>query len=228
MPKDIIIAIDGFSSCGKSTLAKQLAKKLKYLYIDSGAMYRAVTLFALNNNLIDEKKLSEKEIISKIPEINISFELDSDHNPITILNQRNVEDEIRNIKVSSYVSLISKIPEVRKKMVALQREMGKSKRIVMDGRDIGTVVFPDAELKLFLTADLEIRAKRRYLELKDKTKDISLEEIKKNIEERDKLDQSRKESPLKKADDAIVIDNSNITKQEQLDLAYKYAKNAIG
>lgn len=225
--KDIIIAIDGFSSCGKSTLAKQLAKKLNYMYIDSGAMYRAITLFALNNKYVSENNLNKQELVSMLNHVNLRFEFDDNNSHITILNNSNVENEIRDIRVSSFVSLISKIPEVRKKMVALQREMGKNKRVVMDGRDIGTVVFPNAELKLFITADIEVRAKRRYAELKEKNLSASLEEIKNNIAERDRIDQSRSESPLRKAKDAILIDNSNISKEKQLLIAIECYKNAI-
>ncbi len=218
----VIIAIDGFSSSGKSTLAKQLAKKLGYVYIDSGAMYRAVTLFAINNNIIRENFFDKDKLINKLPEINIHFDLNKNNDPTTILNDKNVEEEIRNINVANFVSIISKNPEVREKMVALQREMGKNKGIVMDGRDIGTVVFPHAEVKVFLIADVEVRAMRRYKELKQKNKNVSLEEIKKNIEERDKIDQLREQSPLKKADDAFIIDNSDISEDEQINIALDY------
>ncbi len=227
MMKIIIIAIDGFSSCGKSTLARQLAKELGYIYIDSGAMYRAVTLSALQNNLIGKDFFDEKQFIKKLPGISIKFELDNNFNPVTILNNKNVEDKIRNIEVSSYVSIISKLPQVREKMVALQRDMGKNKAIVMDGRDIGTVVFPEAEIKIFLTADLEIRAKRRYDELKAKNIKVDFDVIKANIIERDNIDRLRTNSPLKKAPDSIIIDNSNISKQEQLKIALAHAKKII-
>ncbi len=223
----IIIAIDGFSSCGKSTLARELARELAYIYIDSGAMYRAMTLYAMENDLISDAGAKISRIEEELDKVNISFVPDSDYNPLTILNGREVERQIRDIKVSSFVSEISKIAAVRTKMVALQREMGKNKGIVMDGRDIGTVVFPEAELKLFITADIYVRAKRRYDELLAKNMKVSLDEIKNNICERDRIDQSRSESPLKKADDAIIIDNSHLTREEQLNKAYELANQII-
>lgn len=225
--KKIIIAIDGFSSCGKSTLARELAQELEYIYIDSGAMYRAMTLYAIENNLISDAGVDITKIEQELSCVNISFVPDKDYNPLTILNGREVERQIRNIEVSSFVSEISKIASVRMKMVALQREMGKNKGIVMDGRDIGTVVFPDAELKLFITADIDVRAKRRYDELVSKNMSVSLDEIRNNIAERDRIDQSRSESPLKKADDAIIIDNSKLTREEQLEKAIGFANQII-
>ena len=227
--KNITIAIDGHSSCGKSTLAKSLARELEYIYIDSGAMYRAVTLFALRNGLIVNREiLNKEELIERIEEVKITFEWDSKtEKNITFLNEENIEDEIRRTEVSNNVSPISTIPEVRKEMVKQQRENGKDKGIVMDGRDIGTVVFPDAELKIFMTASPEIRAKRRYVELKEKGVEVDFDEILSNVEERDNIDSTRETSPLKKADDAIVLDNSNLNRDEQLEWALNKAKEII-
>ena len=216
--KNIIIAIDGFSSCGKSTLAKEVAEKLNYTYIDSGAMYRAVTLLAIKHNLIDGVKVDEDTLNKLLEDITIDFRFapKSDKQE-TYLNNENVEEDIRDIEVSDQVSIISKVKLVRDRMVDLQREMGKRKRIVMDGRDIGTVVFPNAELKIFMTASEEVRAKRRFDELKAKGKDVLLKDIEINIQKRDLLDQTREESPLKKAKDAVVLDNSNLTREQQFD-----------
>jgi len=227
--KNITIAIDGHSSCGKSTLAKSLARELEYIYIDSGAMYRAVTLFALRNGLIVNREiLNKEELIERIEEVKITFEWDSKtEKNITFLNEENIEDEIRRTEVSNNVSPISTIPEVRKEMVKQQRENGKDKGIVMDGRDIGTVVFPDAELKIFMTASPEIRAKRRYVELKEKGVKVDFDEILANVEERDNIDSTREASPLKKADDALVLDNSNLNREEQLEWALNKAKEII-
>ncbi|MBN1116306.1 MAG: (d)CMP kinase [Bacteroidales bacterium] len=211
----IVIAVDGFSSCGKSTFAKLLAKKFGYIFIDTGAMYRAVSLFAWRNGLTTGGKIEEQELISKLQHIKIDFRYSGDK-VCTFLNNENVENEIRGVEVSNLVSEVSKIKEVRKYLVSLQQAMGKNKGIVMDGRDIGTVVFPDAEVKLYMTATSNVRAKRRYDELIEKGFDVSFEEIKKNIEERDNNDMSRKESPLMKADDAIELDNSNMTVDEQV------------
>lgn len=217
--KKIIIAIDGYSSCGKSTLAKQLAKKLSYVYVDTGAMYRAVALFALENGFIDIHFFDEKALIQHLDKINVSFSFNSELNiSETFLNGKNIEKEIRGITISNLVSKIAKIKEVRAKMVELQREMGKKKGLVMDGRDIGSVVFPNAELKIFMTAAFEIRAKRRFDELKAKGDNTSYEAVLKNIISRDDDDTSRTENPLIKADDAIVIDNSNINQEEQFQL----------
>lgn len=225
----ITIAIDGHSSCGKSTLAKSLARELEYIYIDSGAMYRAVTLFALRNGLISNREiLNKNELIDRLKEIKITFEWDSStEKNITFLNEENIEDEIRQIEVSNNVSPISTIPEVREEMVKQQRENGKDKGIVMDGRDIGTVVFPDAELKIFMTASPEIRAKRRFVELQEKGVKVNFDEILANVEERDNIDSTRKASPLKKADDAIVLDNSNLNREEQLQWALQKANEII-
>ncbi|RLD63761.1 MAG: (d)CMP kinase [Bacteroidetes bacterium] len=212
-----IIAIDGFSSCGKSTVAKDLAKKLNYLYIDSGAMYRAVTLFCLRNNIINENNIDEEKLKSLINNIKISFRYNTKTGqPETYLNGNNVEDEIRNVEVSENVSSISKIKFVRENLVKQQQELGKNKAIVMDGRDIGTTVFPNADLKIFMTADVDVRAQRRFKELSEKGQNVSIEEIRNNIKNRDYLDQNREISPLKKADDAIILDNSHLTKEEQL------------
>ncbi|HKK82529.1 MAG TPA: (d)CMP kinase [Prolixibacteraceae bacterium] len=212
----IIVAIDGHSSSGKSTISKQLAASLGYKYIDTGAMYRAVTLFALRNGLIQNKSVHKAQLISTLHEIDISFR----HNPETektdtYLNGENIEDEIRALEVSNNVSQVATIKEVRQAMVEKQQEMGKDRGIVMDGRDIGSVVFPDAELKIFLTASVKVRAQRRYNELKAKGLDVYFDEIQKNIEERDHIDTTREESPLIKADNAIVLDNSNMHPKEQ-------------
>lgn len=215
--KKIIIAIDGFSSCGKSTVAKSLAKILGYIYIDSGAMYRAVTLFALRNGWITDDYINFQEIINSLGRINISFKWDSGlERNTTYLNNENVEDEIRKIEVSAFVSKISAISEVRAEMVKQQRSNGRERGVVMDGRDIGTVVFPDAELKIFMTASPEVRAKRRYDELISKGQEVNMDQILENVLLRDKIDSTREVSPLKKADDAWVLDNSNLSRQEQL------------
>lgn len=226
--KKIIIAIDGFSSCGKSTMAKSLARELGYIYIDSGAMYRAVTLFALRNNQISDGKPHVKSIISDIENINITFRFDplSEKNT-TFLNGENIEEEIRRLEVSDNVSPVSAIKEVRQAMVKLQQRMGADKGIVMDGRDIGTVVFPQAELKIFMTADPEIRAQRRFLELSLKGQNVSMDDIRQNINQRDYIDQNREESPLKKADDAIILDNSYLTPEQQLQWAIQQARTII-
>jgi cytidylate kinase len=215
--KKIVIAIDGHSSCGKSTLAKSLARELGYIYIDSGAMYRVVTLHALRNGWIVDGQPEREKVIAGVKDLKITFDWDEKtEKNTTFLNGENVEDEIRQLEVSRNVSPISTIAEVRREMVKQQRENGKNKGIVMDGRDIGTVVFPDAELKIFLTASPEIRAQRRYLELKEKGREVEFDEILKNVEERDSIDSGREVSPLRKADDAIVLDNSYLTREEQL------------
>ena len=214
--KKITIAIDGFSSCGKSTMAKDLAREIEYVYIDTGAMYRAVTLFALRNGLIDENGIKRQELEAKMGEIMITFVLDPlAGRPLTYLNGECVENEIRTMQVSSYVSPIATLDFVRRAMVDLQRLMGEAKGVVMDGRDIGTVVFPDAELKVFVTASPEIRAQRRYDELTAKGEKCNLEDILKNVQERDRIDSTREISPLRQADDAIVLDNSYMTIEEQ-------------
>ncbi len=214
----MIIAIDGYSSSGKSTFAKAIARRLNYLYIDSGAMYRAVTLFCLREGIIAGEKIDLKKINQSLDKIRIEFIYNKPQNLYeTYLNREKVEEKIRSITVSEHVSFISKIKRVREKMVDAQRGLGQNKNIVMDGRDIGTVVFPEADKKIFLTADVDVRAQRRYKELLEKGLKVSFEEVKKNIVERDFIDENRKESPLKKADDAIVLDNSNMTPDEQLE-----------
>ena len=214
--KKITIAIDGFSSCGKSTMAKDLAREVGYIYIDSGAMYRAVTLYCLENNLFTTDGIDTARLEALMSDIRISFQLNpGTGRPMTYLNGANVEDRIRTMEVSTRVSPVAALPFVREALVKLQQEMGKEKGIVMDGRDIGTAVFPDAELKIFVTASAEIRAQRRYDELKAKGEDASFEEILDNVKERDYIDQNREVSPLRKADDALLLDNSNLTIEEQ-------------
>jgi len=212
--KKIIIAMDGHSSCGKSTMAKTLAKKIGYTYIDTGAMYRAVTLYSMRRGFITEKGIDEEALRKELPQINISFGHENGQQ-YTILNGENVERQIRGMEVSSHVSPISAIGFVREAMVKLQREMGKKGAIIMDGRDIGTTVFPNAELKIFVTASDEIRARRRFDELKMKGENPVYEDVLKNVRERDYIDSHRAVSPLRKADDAIVLDNSNLTFDEQ-------------
>lgn len=215
MNSDIIIAIDGFSSSGKSTMARRLASEIGYRYIDTGSMYRAVTLYALDNGLIaSDGTIDTKGLIAALPEIEIDFEVE-DGKQKTKLNGRIVEDEIRSLEVSNHVSPVAAIPEVRRALVDMQRAMGKTKRIVMDGRDIGTVVFPDAELKIFCNASPEKRAERRFEELKAKGAEVSYDEVLANIMERDRIDSTRAESPLRKADDAIMLDNSGMSIDEQ-------------
>ncbi|HUX55300.1 MAG TPA: (d)CMP kinase [Williamwhitmania sp.] len=215
----ITIAIDGYSSCGKSTFAKAIAKEFGYIYIDSGAMYRAVTLAAIRGGAVTEDgKLSKTKVLEMLPSLQIGFVFNASAGRFeTMLNGEVIEDAIRTIEVSNLVSPVSAIAEVRTKMVALQQEMGKSKGIVMDGRDIGTVVFPHAELKIFMTADPKVRAMRRYKELQEKCQSVSLEEIEANVRNRDHMDQNREVSPLRKADDALVLDNSYMTPAEQME-----------
>lgn len=215
--KKITIAIDGHSSCGKSTMAKDLAKKIGYVYVDTGAMYRSVTLFALRNNLFEEDgTVKVEELKKRMKEIKISFKFNPEtQRPDTYLNGELVEKEIRGMEVSNHVSPISAIGFVREAMVAQQQKMGEEKGIVMDGRDIGTVVFPHAELKIFVTASAEVRAQRRYDELKQKGMEADFDEILKNVQERDYIDSHREVSPLRKADDAIELDNSHMTIDEQ-------------
>ena len=213
--KKITIAIDGHSSCGKSTMAKDLAREIGYIYIDSGAMYRAVTYYCLQHDLFTEDSVKMDELQAAMPDIKITFRLNAEGRPETYLNGECIEKEIRGMAVSSRVSLIATIGFVRETMVALQQEMGKEKGIVMDGRDIGTTVFPDAELKIFVTASAEVRAQRRYDELKAKGEEASYESILENVKERDRIDSGRAISPLRKADDAIELDNSHMTIPEQ-------------
>ena len=227
--KKITIAIDGFSSCGKSTMAKDLAKEIGYIYVDTGAMYRSVTLFALRHNLFNaDGTIRERELQEQMKDINISFQLNkTTGRPDTYLNGENVENNIRTMEVSSHVSPIATLAFVREALVAQQQRMGAEKGIVMDGRDIGTVVFPKAELKIFVTASAEVRAQRRYDELKAKGMDADYADILKNVEERDYIDSHRATSPLRKADDAIELDNSNLTIAEQKKWLYEqYLKAA--
>ena len=215
--KKIIVAIDGHSSCGKSTMAKALARQLGYIYVDTGAMYRAVTLFALQHQLFNaDGTVKAEELQSMMSQVQVSFVLNEDtHLPETHLNGVSVEREIRTMEVSSHVSPIAALPVVREAMVAQQREMGKQKGIVMDGRDIGTTVFPHAELKVFVTASAEIRAQRRFKELQEKGMDANYEAILKNVQERDYIDSHREVSPLCQAEDAILLDNSNMSISNQ-------------
>ena len=214
--KKITIAIDGYSSCGKSTMAKDLAREVGYIYIDSGAMYRAVTLYCLENQLFTEEGIDTIRLEATMPGIQISFQLNPETGrPMTFLNGANVEDRIRTMEVSNHVSPVAALPFVREALVKLQQEMGKEKGIVMDGRDIGTAVFPDAELKIIVTASAEIRAQRRYDELQAKGQEASFDEILANVKERDYIDQNREVSPLRQADDALLLDNSNLTIEEQ-------------
>ncbi|MFY7965422.1 MAG: (d)CMP kinase [Chitinophagaceae bacterium] len=223
--KKIIIAIDGYSSCGKSTLANQLAKELNYIFIDSGAMYRAITLYCLRNH-IDWNK--HKEIVKAVTEIHLDFEHNEEDNKSHIfLNGENVDALIRDMLVSENVSAVSTIKEVREFAVAQQQQMGKKKGIVMDGRDIGTTVFPNAALKIFVTADIAVRVERRFKEMLQKNIVASIEEVQNNLEMRDYIDSNREFSPLRKADDAKVLDNSMLTKDEQLDIALSWAKEKI-
>jgi CMP/dCMP kinase len=226
MPKKITITIDGWSSCGKSTLAKQLAKELGYVYVDSGAMYRAITLYFLRNHVDWTDK---KEVADALKQIFLDFH----HNAKTesseiFLNEENVEYLIRDLVIAEKVSDVAAIKEVRSFAVAQQQQLGKKKGIVMDGRDIGTVVFPKAELKIFMTADNAVRVERRFRELYEKNPNITIEEVKNNLEMRDYIDSNREVSPLKKADDAIVLDNTNITEEQQLQKALAWAKEKIG
>ena len=215
--KKIVIAIDGYSSCGKSTMAKDLAKEVGYIYVDTGAMYRAVTLFAMRQGLFDaESNINVEKLESLLPNVNISFKLNPETGkPETCLNNEVVEKEIRSLEVSQHVSPIAALPFVRAKLVEQQQAMGNEKGIVMDGRDIGTVVFPNAELKIFVTASAEIRAQRRFKELEAKGMPADFDAILKNVEERDYIDTHRETSPLKQADDALVLDNSHLTIAEQ-------------
>lgn len=222
MDKRLIIAIDGYSSCGKSTFARMIAKELNYIFIDSGAMYRAVTLFCMRKNYISETVFNVRGIITDLNDINIDFVFNPDMGESeTFLNNENVEKEIRNMEVTSFVSKISQIYEVRARMVEMQRQIGSSKGIVMDGRDIGTVVFPDADIKIFMTASTDIRAKRRFDELKSKGLNVDFEEIKRTIIARDIADENRDISPLRRADDAIILDNSRMTVGEQMEWVRK-------
>ncbi|GFD79278.1 cytidylate kinase [Tenacibaculum sp. KUL118] len=218
MTKKITIAIDGFSSTGKSTIAKQLAKELSYIYVDTGAMYRAVTLYAMQHNYISKNHFNSENLVADLPNISLSFTFNEKLGFAEMfLNGTNVEKEIRSIDVSKLVSKVAEVSEIRKKLVREQQEMGKNKGIVMDGRDIGTVVFPNAELKLFMTASADKRATRRYKELIDRGDKVNYEEILQNVQERDRIDSTREDSPLVMADDAIEFDNSDMGLKEQFE-----------
>lgn len=226
--KKITIAIDGYSSTGKSTLAKQLANHLGYVYVDTGAMYRAVTYFAMQNGYINADSFDKQTLINSLPNIKLHFQF----NPTLgfaemYLNDINIETEIRTIEVSNFVSKVAEVSEVRSKLVEQQQAMGKGKGIVMDGRDIGTVVFPDAELKIFMTASAETRAQRRFDELQSKNQNVSYEEVLKNVQERDYIDTHRDDSPLVITDDAIEIDNSYLTREEQFNAVLELANEVI-
>ena len=226
--RKITIAIDGFSSTGKSTVARQLAEALSYIYVDTGAMYRAVTLFAIRAGFISGDTVDRDKLLNNLNQLDLEFK----HNPETgksdmYLNSENVEKPIRTLEVSRTVSQVSVFPEVREKLVALQRKMGQSKGIVMDGRDIGTVVFPDAELKIFMTASPEIRANRRYKELLQRGEEVNFEEVLENVRKRDHIDATRAVSPLKKAEGAVVIDNSDMSQEEQFERLLHLAKQII-
>jgi len=225
----ITIAIDGYSSTGKSTIAKRLAKSLNYIYVDTGAMYRAVTLYALDHDLINEKgEIKAPKLIEALPGIALKFVPNSETGRSDMhMNGQNVEEEIRSMRVSGKVSKVSAIKEVREKLVKMQQQMGKDKGIVMDGRDIGTVVFPEAELKLFMTASPETRAARRYKELLDNGEEVSYAEVLKNVQERDFIDSTRSVSPLKKAKDAIEFDNSDMGLEEQFERVHDFAQRVI-
>lgn len=216
--KKIIVAIDGHSSCGKSTMAKSLAAQVGYIYVDTGAMYRAVTLFAMRQGLFDAQGQPDAaRLEALVPEIEVSFRLDPTTNlPLVCLNGEVVEEEVRTLEVSSHVSAIAALPFVREALTRQQQRMGEEKGIVMDGRDIGTVVFPQAELKVFVTASAEVRAQRRFLELTAKGQTVAFEDILRNVQERDYIDSHREVAPLRQADDALVLDNSEMTREEQM------------
>ena len=217
MEKKVTIAIDGYSSCGKSTFAKMIAKEMNYIFIDSGAMYRAITLWCIRNDFVSDSYVNTESIVNGLINISVRFVLNPETNaPEIFLNSENVENQIRSLEVTKYVSEISQIPEVRNRLVELQRKMGADKGIVMDGRDIGTVVFPDADIKIFMTASVDIRAKRRYDEFKVKGIDVDLEEIRNGIIARDIADENRDISPLRKAEDAITLDNSRMSVEAQM------------
>lgn len=228
--KKITIALDGHSSCGKSTMAKDLAKELGYIYVDTGAMYRAVTLYAMRHNLIKaDGSIEQQGLRAQLPQIEIAFQLNpTTGRPETLLNGENVEKEIRTMEVSAHVSPIATLPFVCEKLVEQQQKMGEGGGVVMDGRDIGTVVFPHAELKVFVTASAEVRAERRFKELKEKGMEADYNEILANVKERDYIDSHRETSPLRKADDAIELDNSNMTIDEQRQWLLCQARKQIG
>lgn len=223
----IIIAIDGHSSCGKSTMAKALAKRIGYTYIDTGAMYRAVTYFCISQNIIKNGTIDTETLQKALPGLDISFKTTADGNQRTYLNGFDIEDQIRSMEVSAMVSPVAAIPFVREELVRKQRAMGQNKRIVMDGRDIGTTVFPNAELKIFVTASAEIRATRRYLEMKEKGGKVDFQDILDNVRERDRIDSTREVSPLRKANDARILDNGEMTREEQNEWLYKQFVKAL-
>ena len=226
--KKITIAIDGFSSTGKSTVAKQLADYLQYIYVDTGAMYRAITYYALENNYLTKNNFNKEALISSLSKISLDFKKENNSSKAAMyLNGKNVEQQIRTLYVSDFVSLVATVSEVRKKLVALQHKMGKEKGIVMDGRDIGTVVFPEAELKIFMTANAEVRATRRYEELLKKGDSVAYQDILENVQKRDLIDTTRKDSPLIKANDAVEVDNSKLNQDEQFSVILKLAKDKI-
>ncbi len=226
MKKLFKIAIDGHSSTGKSTLAKQLAKAIDFLYIDTGAMYRAVTYYAIKNKLISKNHFDKQKLIDNLDKIRINFKTIKNKQTADVyLNEENIEKQIRGMEVSGFVSQIATVPEIRKKLVDEQRKIAENKNVVMDGRDIGSVVFPNADLKIFMTASPEIRAKRRYEEMLEKGEKTSINKVLENVINRDKIDSEREASPLIKTDDAIVIDNSNLSKKEQFELLLNYVKN---
>ena len=228
MSKKITIAIDGYSSTGKSTLAKQVAKELGYVYVDTGAMYRAVTFFAMQNGYISKDYFDKETLVNSLPFVELQFKFNSDLGfGEMYLNDINVEKEIRTIEVSNFVSKIAEVSQVRAKLVEQQKSMGIHKGIVMDGRDIGTVVFPDAELKIFMTASPEVRARRRFDELAEKGQSVTFEEVLKNVQERDYIDTHREDSPLVKATDAIEIDNSSLTREEQFQKVLELVEEVI-
>jgi len=218
----MIIAIDGFSSTGKSTLARQLAAHLNYLYIDSGAMYRAISLYVIQNDMLIDFMIDKASLIKSLPDIKIDIRHETDKENQVMMNGENVTSQLRDIKVSNMVSEVAAIPEVREKLVSIQRKLSRSTDIVMDGRDIGTVVFPHADLKLFIKADARIRAERRWMEMREKGDDVDFDDILSNIKQRDIKDTTRKIAPLKKADDAIELDNTSLDKKQQLDFAIQY------
>lgn len=224
----ITIAIDGFSSTGKSTVAKQLAKELSYVYVDTGAMYRAISLYAMRKKYITEDTFNKEALIKDLPSLDLKFVFDPTRGYAAIyLNDENIEDEIRTLEVSQYVSRVAAVSEVREKLVSQQQQMGLEKGVVMDGRDIGTVVFPNAELKIFMTATAEERAGRRFKEMKQLGQDVNYDEVLKNVTDRDHLDTTREDSPLVKAEDAIEIDNSSLNIEEQFQKILMLAKDVI-
>ncbi|RRO12488.1 (d)CMP kinase [Flavobacteriaceae bacterium 14752] len=219
MSKTQVIAVDGYSSTGKSTVAKRLAKHLKFVYVDSGAMYRAVTFFALQNQCFEHKKLNRSKLINLLDDIDIEFKFDhNSQKSVILLNQNNVEEAIRGMQVSNHVSYVAEVQEVRQKLVELQRQMASKHSLVMDGRDIGSVVFPNADVKFFMTASAEERARRRFKELQQKGESITYDEVYQNIQKRDQIDTSRQHSPLIQAEDAILIDNTNLSQEEQFEV----------